>query len=207
MSGRSALPQRVVRFYGNTDFALDAIAHRRVTFVHVTKLNDPFDPYFFFETDFGGEYDGLLAYVRKHRPSDVDWFMRHIPRENWQKSVEDIKKRMEHYKNTTFVLSCSAVTKEMHPRNNLYMWGHYGNGHKGVAIELDTRKASSLLVDQHNREKDIKLGVENPWIQIEYAADMPPITAKMFFEFFCKDYEQRKQKTSLESYYHKDYSR
>ena len=71
--------------------------------------------------------------------------MRHIPRENWQKSVEDIKKRMEHYKNTTFVLSCSAVTKEMHPRNNLYMWGHYGNGHKGVAIELDTRKASSLL--------------------------------------------------------------
>jgi hypothetical protein len=203
MRGRSTLPQRVVRFYGNTDFALDAIAHRQVTFVHLSKLNDPFDPYFFFETDFGSEYDGLLAYVQKHRPSDVDWFMRHLPRENWQKSVEDIEKHMEHYKNTTFVLSCSAVTKEMHPRNNLYMWGHYGNGHKGVAIELDTLKAASLLADQHNREKDVKLSVENSWIQIEYAADMPPITTKMFFEFFRNDHEQRAQNTSLERYYNK----
>jgi hypothetical protein len=70
MPAKSRLPKHVVRFYGTVDFALDAIAHRQMTFVHVSRLNDPFDPYFFFETDFQGKYSELLKYVRKKHPED-----------------------------------------------------------------------------------------------------------------------------------------
>lgn len=131
MTGRTQLPQRVVRFYGNTDFALDAIAHRQITFIHVSLLNDPFDPYFVFETNFDANYDKLLAYVEKEHPDYSDWFKLHVPIEHWQRLVVDIKSHMDNYKRTKFVFSCSAVTGDQHPRDNLYMWGHYANGHRG----------------------------------------------------------------------------
>jgi len=38
------LPQHVIRFYGNTDYAIECIALKQITFVHIEKLNDPFDP-------------------------------------------------------------------------------------------------------------------------------------------------------------------
>jgi hypothetical protein len=139
--------------------------------------------------------------VRTRHPNDVDRFARYVPRENWGQSVQDIKEHFERTRNTSFVLSCSAVLKDTHPRQNLYMWGHYGAGHRGVAIEFDTVKAASLLIDRHNREKHASLRPEDAWIKIEYATDMPAITAKMFFEFFRNEYEARGAKTSLESHY------
>jgi hypothetical protein len=75
MSTSSPLRNQVVRFYGNFDFALDAIANRQVTFIHVTKLNDQFDPYFFFETDFDVSYTRLVDYVREKHPTDFSWFI------------------------------------------------------------------------------------------------------------------------------------
>jgi len=131
VTGRTRLPQHVVRFYSNTEFALDAIAHRQIAFVHASLLNDPFDPYFFFETSFDADYDKLLAYVESSHPKYIEWFKVHVPIEHWRQLVVNIKKHMENYKRTTFVFSCSAVTSDQHPRDNLYMWRHYANGHRG----------------------------------------------------------------------------
>ena len=55
MSG-TEIPQYVTRFYGTTDFALDVIQNKQIAFVHVSLLNDPFDPYCFWETDFSDSY-------------------------------------------------------------------------------------------------------------------------------------------------------
>lgn len=73
MAANASLPTRVVRFFGSTDYAHDPLAHREATFVHVSKLNDPFDPYFAFATDFGEDYSALLAHVEKRHPQDADW--------------------------------------------------------------------------------------------------------------------------------------
>ena len=197
MSGRASLPKKVVRFYGNTDFALDAIAHQQVTLVHVSKLNDPFDPYFFFETDFDADYDRLCAYVRSRSQADSEWFARHVTREQWGQSVDRAQTHMERCRNASFVLSCSAAKEGMHPQHNLYMWGHYGNGHRGVAIEFDTVKTASLLVGQHNLENKMLRSEDPAWIQIEYRTDMSRFTAKIFYEFYRSDYEGRKGRTSL----------
>jgi hypothetical protein len=70
MPAKSRLPKHVVRFYGTVDFALDAIGAPAGDVRACVELNDPFDPYFFFETDFQGKYSELLKYVRKKHPED-----------------------------------------------------------------------------------------------------------------------------------------
>jgi len=45
-------PQQVTRFYGTVNYAMDVIKNKQIAFVHASMLNDPFDPYCFFETDF-----------------------------------------------------------------------------------------------------------------------------------------------------------
>ena len=64
MSATDPPPATVTRFYGTADYALDVIRAKQIAFVHVSLLNDPFDPYCFFETDFEGKY-------RKRLPRDV----------------------------------------------------------------------------------------------------------------------------------------
>jgi hypothetical protein len=191
---RSTLPATVVRFYGNVDYALDTIAHQQIIFIHASRLNDPFDPYFFFETDFDGSYEQLLAWVEKKHPDDLKWFIRHVTADSLGKSVDDVRTRMKNLRDTSFVFSCSAVTRDSHPKDNLYMWGHYGNGHRGVALEFDTRKVASLITEKYN------LAPEDAWVRIEYEAKLAPITCDMFFDFFLNEYEQGKRLTSLQAY-------
>jgi hypothetical protein len=40
-------PQQVVQFYGNVDYAMDVIKNRQIAVIHISMLNDPFDPYYF----------------------------------------------------------------------------------------------------------------------------------------------------------------
>jgi hypothetical protein len=66
----SYTPATLTRFYGNPCFGLDVLENLQVAFVRVTLLNDPFDPYGFFETEFDGYLD-LFRYVQKHHPRDL----------------------------------------------------------------------------------------------------------------------------------------
>jgi hypothetical protein len=119
---RSTLPATVVRFYGNVDYALDTIAHQQIIYIHASRLNDPFDPNFFVETDFDGSYEQLLAWVQKKHPDDLKWFIKHVTADSLGKSVDDVQTRMKNLRDTSFVFSCSAVTRDSHPKDNLYMW-------------------------------------------------------------------------------------
>ena len=188
---RATLPATVVRFYGNVGYALDTIAHQQIIYIHSSLLNDPFDPNFFFETDFEGSYEQLLAWVEKKHP---DALPGHVTADSLGKSVEVVQTRMKILRDQSFVFSCSAVTRDSHPKDSLYMWGHYGNGHRGVALEFDTRKVASLITEKYN------LAPEDAWVRIEYEAKLAPITCDMFFDFFLNEYEQGKRLTSLQAY-------
>jgi len=201
MAAKSHLPKRVVRFYGTVDFALDAIAHRQVTFVHASKLNDPFDPYFFFETDFEGKYSNLLNYVRKKHPDDEHWFAEQVPIGAWDQSVADIIAHFKKLKNETYILSTSAPQDGAHPKDNLYMWGHYGNGHRGVAIEFDTGEIAKPLIEEHKRQRGNDLSESEVWIKTQYAARLAPLTCAHFFDFFRNEKDGGGRKTKLEEYY------
>ena len=161
-------PQQVVRFYGNVDYAMDVIKNRQIAFVHVSTLNDPFDPYYFFETDFGDSYQNLITYVRRNHPSDLPWFRAHITPQSWGQTVKELKAFLQTGRETAFVLSTSAVDSDRHPKDNLYMWGHYANGHRGLAIEFDTKALASAVLKHHEAETGTPLEDSNVWTKIEY---------------------------------------
>jgi len=60
-------PENVMRFYGNTQYAMECIGFKEITFLHPDKLNDPLDPNFYFYTDFNENYQTLLNYIQRHK--------------------------------------------------------------------------------------------------------------------------------------------
>jgi Protein of unknown function (DUF2971) len=201
------LPPRVTRFYGKIDYALDVIRNRQLAFVHVSVLNDPFDPYCFFETDFGDKYINLLRYVKQHHPKEISWFRAKVTAESWGKTVRDIKAYLEALRKQSFMLSTSAPPAGLHPKDNLYMWGHYGCGHRGLAIEFDTEKVAIAVLNQHEIENGAPLSEQTVWSKVEYARTFSPIAAADFYEFIKqeKDLESRRilvrGETKLRAYY------
>ena len=54
------------------------------------------------------------------------------------------------------------------------MWSHYGNGHRGVAIEFDTTAlAKSLDKDEY----------DSPWWKMNYIKEVPKIKWEDIFDF------------------------
>jgi Protein of unknown function (DUF2971) len=181
-------PPTVTRFYGNVDFALDVIRNTQITFVHVTLLNDPFDPYCFFETDFEAKYPNLLKHVRQHHPKDMPWFRAQVTPIIWGTTVHDIRAYLDKMRATTFMLSTSALSPDgLHPKDNLYMWGHYGNGHRGVAIEFDTEKLAAAVLKHHEIENAAPLNETSVWSKVEYAKTFAPIAAEDVFVFLQQE--------------------
>ena len=145
------VPCQVTRFYGNVDFATDVIANKQITFVHASLLNDPFDPYGFFETDFGDSYPNLLKHVREQHPSELPWFRARVTAESWGRTVIELKAYLRRLRDTTFVLSTCAEYPGVRAEHNLYMWGHYANGHRGIAIEFNTQALTEAVLEHHAR--------------------------------------------------------
>lgn len=73
-------PPHLTRFYGCIDFARDVFQTKSIALVHVSKMNDPFDPYFEFLTDFEDRYAPILKWIKdNHRAREVRWFKDHMP--------------------------------------------------------------------------------------------------------------------------------
>jgi hypothetical protein len=201
------LPENVTRFYGTVDFALDVLKNRQIAFVHVTMLNDPFDPYGFYETDFGDSYPGLIRYVKEKHPQDLSWFRTCVTPVSWGNTVRGVKASLARLKANTFMLSTSAAKDGSEPKDNLYMWGHYGNGHRGLAIEFDTRALAGAALAQHEAENGKPSEDQNVWAKVEYARTFAPISAEDVFRFLKQEMEihrgRQKERavTQLDRYY------
>jgi hypothetical protein len=207
MARPSPWPQCVTRFYGNIEYALDVIKNQQITFVHTSMLNDPFDPYLFFETDFGENRARMIKYIRSNHPAEERHFREVISPETWQKAMALAKSNLLQHQRDTFVFSTSAECGDMHPRNNLYMWGHYGNGHRGVAIEFDVEALAKSLVKLHSQVNPTPIALQDVWSRIEYREKFAPITCEMFYDFLQQEVDfatgkiLARRATAFESYF------
>lgn len=185
------IPKYVMRFYCNADYALECISLKQITFIHVAKLNDPFDPIVDCATNFNDDYASLLAYLEQYHYTQLALFKEKLPEQNWNEIVAGWAKSAREMLATMFVFSTCAVTEWNHPRDNLYMWGHYGNGHRGIAIEFNT----TVLAESF--EKQDVSGSDPIWWEMDYIKDIPRITCEDIFEFVMN---VQPNKDNLESY-------
>jgi hypothetical protein len=127
--------------------------------------------------------------------------------QSWGKTEKELKEYMAALRKNTFVLCTCAPTSEVHPKDNPYMWGHYGNGHRGLAIEFDSAALASAALDHHSSQNGAPLVGEPLWVQMVYADSFRPISAEDVFEFMQQEYEidsrkrRIREQTSLELYY------
>ena len=138
--------------------------------IHLTR-------YCFYETDFEVKYSGLLRYVKTHHPDHMPWFRAEVTPSSWGKAVRDVFDYFKHLQQHTFMLSTSAPLAGLHPKDSLYMWGHYGNGHRGPAIEFDTEKVAAAVLKQHELENGAPSAERKIWSIVEYAERFALITA------------------------------
>lgn len=176
-------PKHVIRFYGNIDYALQAIGYREITFLHPDKLNDPFDPPFRLLTDFGEDYGGLVGWIERCHKEDVKIFSERFPRNNWQGYLDGVLGYFERIRNHTFLFSTCGVNEGSHPKDNLYMWGHYASGHRGVAIEFDASLLAQAVLQKSKRVPGEEAYVEEVWCEINYTDELPKITCEAIYRF------------------------
>lgn len=175
----SSIPDKVVRFYGSLDYALECIAFKEITLIHVDKFNDPFDPVleFYRECD---NYPAFLDYAQKHHPDQLDEFKARLPEADWEGWGIGLKEMADKYRKGMFVFSTCAVNPEIHPKDNLYMWGHYGNGHRGVAIEFDTTVLANPLPQEGSSE------ASPHWWEMLYCTEIEKVPAEHLYDFVMK---------------------
>jgi len=92
---------------------------------------------------------------------------------------------MEEYlkdvRNNIFIFSTTEISENDHPKDNLYMWGHYGNGHRGIAIEFDTSLLTGSVLKQQEKLGGITVDVNAPWSNIKYQDELPEITCEHIY--------------------------
>lgn len=180
-------PQRVIRFYGNCQYALECIGFKQITLLHIDKLNDPFDSHFSFETDFNEDYQALINYVQQHRAKDIQKFKELLSKENWERYIEGMENSSKNYRNSMFIFSTSEISEDSHPKDNLYMWSHYGNGHRGVAIEFDTNLLAKAVLEQQRMLGGVDIDLNEILFEINYPNEIPLIKCEHIVNFVLDD--------------------
>jgi hypothetical protein len=181
-------PGHVIRFYSNTQYALESVGFREITFLHPDKLNDPFDPPFYLATEFNNDLQSLIKYVEQYHPEEIEQFKTLATKESWEKFLSLMENFLYECRNNFFIFSTCGISKEEHPKDSLYMWSHYGNGHRGVAIEFDT----ALLINSLSKIPENKnpiLGPKNlgrygdgtPY-EIKYESKLPKMTCQSMYK-------------------------
>ena len=176
-------PKRVIRFYGNLQHALETIALKQITFLHIDKLNDPFDSHFSFETDFDGDYQTLIDYAQQHHTKDFEIFKSRLPQQNWESFLDYMELSSNNLRNGYFIFSTSGISEANHPKDNLYMWSHYGNGHRGVAMEFDTSLLAKAILRRQKMLDGEDVDLNEIWFEIKYPYEIPKITCEHIINF------------------------
>lgn len=171
----------------------------------MSTLNDPFDPHFFLEIEFGDSYQKLHDYIKNNHPTILQWFKHHVTPVSWSQTIEQLKDKLNSFRQESFVFSTSGVQDGTHPKDNLYMWGHYGNGHRGVAIEFDTNELKKAAIEQTVNKPGVNY--DEAWVNMTYSEKFLPLSYEHFVEFYEQEKDldygkiQTRKKTKLEEYY------
>ncbi len=177
-------PPRLTRFYGDIEFAKDVFQTRSVALVHVSQMNDPFDPYFEFLTDFEDRYPAILKWIEEnHGAREVRWFKARMPYVSWASFLRDITKKNTDLKANTFLFCASAPLGDLEPFQNLYMWGHYCAGHRGVAIEFDAERVATSVVELQTKTNRKWSKEQRVWTPVLYRDKIDRLTAADFYDF------------------------
>jgi hypothetical protein len=177
-------PAYLTRFYGNVDYARDIFQTKSIALVHVSRMNDPFDPYFEFVNDFNGRYGAIVEWIENnHGAKEARWFRRVMPNPLWVNAVREIGKMNAAFRANLFLFCASAPLADLDPFQNLYMWGHYCAGHRGVAVEFDAERVAASVVEHQTLINPKWSKEQRIWVPVLYQDKIERLTAADIYHF------------------------
>ena len=155
---KDSFPEKLVRFYGNINYARDVIKNNQLTLIRVDQFNDPFElinnrqyHHNLFDNAYNDRENKLLdvkntLHVRLSDPnmSKINkWLWKNVIslRLSQIKKESDLKmKRQEAKANPIknhYICSLSNINMKFFNESNMHMFTNYANGHRGIAIEFN----------------------------------------------------------------------
>ncbi len=176
------LPETVTRFFSKVDYALETLREKSIAFIHIKRMNDPFDPYYFLETEFKNRAD-FLKWVRQQHPAELRLIRQSVSPEGFSAGLKRVQSDFDNRRKSTYLFSTSAEDRGMHPNENLYLWGHYGFGHRGIALEFDTARLARDVLEHGDPDNRLGLAISDVWVKVNYKAQVTPLSHEAYFDF------------------------
>jgi hypothetical protein len=181
-STTTRIPDTVTRFHGNAEYALEVMTNKSIAFVHNRLMNDPFDPYFFIETEFANRAE-FLRWVERYHPAKLRLVKKNAPYAGFAAGFNRVKNAFDERRQSTYLFSTSVDYEGIHPKDNLYMWGHYGLGHRGIALEFDASNLARSLLAHGDPVSRLKFKIADVWVKVDYKTQITPLSHLAYLDF------------------------
>jgi len=115
--------------------------------------------------------------------------------------MSDIREYLQEQRQSTFMLSFIEAESGRHPQDNLLMWAHYGNGHRGILIEFDVEhlRASAIATNDTALRP-----VNNPneaFLKVIYRRALRPSRIEDVVNFYRRSENEALAQTRLIRYF------
>ena len=170
MSTKSAVPEKLYKYLPKSENSLQNLRNRRIYFPTPSELNDPFDcnvPVNIVDStseDLKKVYQMLYNKMDNSEVVSNQYLSNGLPNENFQKYIHNFAEKVELIKRKYFNeigVACFSESLSSIP-DNILMWSHYANGHKGFCLEFDTSYFPFT-------------GLPIPMQEVKYKADYPSL--------------------------------
>ncbi|MGR5096993.1 DUF2971 domain-containing protein [Vibrio maritimus] len=167
--GINRLGSSVFKFSAGKQIHLDALANNKVYFSSINELNDPYEGLMAYSDKGVTQSDAIAALTQVHMKTTGSIGQARKVVLNLQKKLgkagfnsfvdefcqNEIDNFVQYHRDHQFVLSLAmAYDNDLFPSplNSMMMWGHYGNGLRGMCVEYDFTifKDSITQLNGHN---------------------------------------------------------
>ena len=158
-------------------FSEKIITESSVYFSPVHKLNDPFDC--------------KLSFREDYTPEEI------IGKLKDGEKLEDFKKRRDRAKNQMIEeIGVFSLAKSF---DNILMWSHYANEHKGLVFGFDTLKLDFKMKDTLNNINPIRVEYNCTYKELSYIEDMKIELPKLMLTKY-KDWQYENEYRMIDLY-------
>ena len=181
------IPPTLYKYMPEWPYALNTLTTRYFYFSHKSDFNDPFEGKFFDDGQYSKE--NIRHYFRNscHVPEDFMISLEKIlSTENWEQILKDRLKQEKELVEQEYGILCLSQIK-----NDILMWSHYANSHKGVVIEIDSKILLQSITSSRSGGSIKPVKYEKDYPKVQFFKNPAGVADKWFLTKYIKwEYEK-----------------
>ena len=156
--------------YRSLDRATEILSTNRLYFSSPADFNDPFDckvgPLGLLDQDFLREMIRVRSLLGGGKPSPAEERLAHGDADAYKEVSKQVQARVDQHR----VLCFSE------PRENILLWSHYAESHRGICLEFSTEKWSALIHNalpvRYSHQRPSEDFTHEAWDQMKFVSNI-----------------------------------